>query len=143
MRTKNNRSADAEIRQRSVNLILDNWGTLRDLPAAVVPVVWVTVYRAIEAGMRAEQSGGPAGMVKETLRGGRLGREVQEATLKIQFLQRYLPLLRTGGDSQLLIDILKWNITDAADMSRLARAFARMFAKADPLYNQAVPVEIR
>jgi hypothetical protein len=137
---------DREVRRRAINLIIRNWGTLRDMPPAVVPVVWVTVCRAIEVGLRAEQSGGATGLLKDTLVGGTLGSEVQQATLKIQFLQRYLAILREEagrgaqhGNAELLIDILKWNITDAADMSRLMRMLYRMFAKADPAYKQPVP----
>jgi hypothetical protein len=54
-----------------------------------------------------------------------------------------LPLIRSQeAESQLLIDILKWNIIDAADMSALRRSVGRLFAKADPAYKESVPAEI-
>ena len=142
-------AGDMEVRRRAIDFIVENWGTLRDMPPAVVPVVWVTVYCAIEVGLRAERNGGAPALVKDTLAGGTLGREVQEATLSIQFLQRYLPILREEAgraarraNAQLLIDILKWNITDAPYMSRLARTLARTFAKANTAYKRPVPHEI-
>ena len=35
-----------------------------------------------------------------------------------------------------MVDILKWGILDAPDMSGIRRLAARKFAKADPMYGQ-------
>jgi hypothetical protein len=138
--------ADNEVRRRAINLILQKWGTLRDLPPSVIPVVWVTVYRAVETGMHVEAAGGPSALVKDMLTGiGSQYQELREATSKLTYLERIVPMLRGSarrGDAQLTIDLLKWNIIDAAHMSRLRRAFARMFAKVDPAYKQRIPPEI-
>jgi hypothetical protein len=44
--------------------------------------------------------------------------------------------------SELLIDILKWDIIDAAEMSSRQRVRARQSAKADPMYQEPVPLGI-
>ena len=44
--------------------------------------------------------------------------------------------------AQLLIDILKWDIDNAGEMSGLRRAVVRRFAKADSLYGAPVPNEL-
>jgi hypothetical protein len=138
--------ADNEVRRRAIHLIIQKWGTLRGLPPAVIPIVWVTVYRAVETGMHVEAAGGPSAVVKDMLiGGGGQYQELREATNKLKYLERIVPMLRGStrrGDAQLTIDLLKWNIVDAANMSFLSRAFARLRATPDPAYKDRVPPEI-
>jgi hypothetical protein len=116
----------------------------------VVPVIWVTVYKGIKIGMRAEAEGGPKGLVKNTLVGDRrLLPSLEEATIRIELLRKIIPVIRSHtsseaklADAQLVIDILKWGIEDAGSMSGIRRALLRQFAKADPEYDQPVPSEI-
>ena len=75
--------------------------------------------------------------------------DLEEATLRIQFLQKMLPVIRANKtdiakatDAQLVIDILKWGILDAASMSGIKRTILRQFAKADPMYKMPIPLEI-
>lgn len=60
-----------------------------------------------------------------------------------------IPIIRSSAsraaqlaDSQLLIDLLKWGIVDAGNMSGLRRTIARQFAKADPEYENPIPREV-
>lgn len=131
-------------------MIKKNFGSIRDLPKQVWPVIWVTAYRSCETAMKIEASGGSNAIVKSMLLGG--GRDVYEferGVRKIELLRNLLPLIRQAksemerlGNSSLLIDILKWDITDAGEMSSLRRIIARQFAKADPLYAYPIPDEI-
>jgi hypothetical protein len=134
---------------RAVSWIHREFGRLDDLPKPVIPVIWVTVYRGMETGLEAESKGGALGLVKDALRSGDLLLRVQESTLAIEFLQKMIPMIRASrskrdqlGDSQLLIDMLKWGVLDAPDMSLWQRFRARLSAKADPMYQQPVPLAI-
>jgi hypothetical protein len=137
-------------RQRAINFIEKNWGKLGDLPKPVIAAVWVTVYRTLETASKVEAEGGSKGLLKNTLIGDRrLLPELKEATARIEFLQKMIPAIRSNpsnmeklADGQLLVDILKWNILDAADMSVLKRAVLRRFAKVDPEYKRPIPPEI-
>ena len=137
-----------EVRRRAIDFIIEKWGALGDLPQPLVHVVWVTVYRALEVSNRIGPRGSSA-LVTDQLRGGTLGQQLKEASLKIRFLERMLPLIRVHStraaklrEGQLLIDILQWNIVDAGRMSRFSRAIARLSAKADPAYSSSVPDEL-
>ena len=75
--------------------------------------------------------------------------KAQQAILKLDFLQNMIVTIRDGAsnsarlaDGQLLIDILKWGMTDAAKMSGLRRMWVRRSAQADPLYGSPIPPEI-
>ena len=123
------------------------FGGLDDLPKPLVPVIWVTVYRSMQVGLEAERTGGVRGLVKDTLQlGDAIKRELQEATLSLEFLQKMIPNIRASqsqraklADAQLLIDMLKWGMMDAFDRPLWRRFLARLSAKADPLYRQPVP----
>ena len=99
--------------------------------------------------MTAETGGGPGAIVKSTLNGGKLGMELEQATIQIEFLHKMIANIRSNtsrlerlADSFLLIDILKWGILDAAGMSGLRRTILRLFSKADPEYARPIPIEI-
>jgi hypothetical protein len=142
--------SEEAVRQRAIDYIKKHWGLLGDLPKPLIPVIWVTVYRSLKVAMKAEAEGGPRGLLKNTLVGDRqLTRKLQDATVWINFLRKMIPIIRSNAspmiklaDAQLVIDMLKWGIVDAADMSRLRRTFLRQFAKADPEYEKPVPSEI-
>jgi hypothetical protein len=138
------------IRSRAVEFIRRNFGSLGDLPKAVIPVIWVTAYRSMEAAMTAEAQGGPNALVKSMLLdGGRFAREFEASTLRVKLLHEMIPIIRSSAsraaqlaDSQLLIDLLKWGIVDGGSMSGLRRTIARQFAKADPEYENPIPQEV-
>jgi hypothetical protein len=142
--------SDEEASRRSIKWILDRLGSLRDLPDEVAAVVWVTVYRCMGVGIDVENQGGPRGLLKSMLVGhGELMIKAQQAILKLDFLQNMIVTIRDGAsnsarlaDGQLLIDILKWGMTDAAKMSGLRRMWVRRSAQADPLYGSPIPPEI-
>jgi hypothetical protein len=137
-------------RERAISLAKENFGSIADLDPDVALVVWVTVFRACEIGVVAERSGGISGLVKDTLVGeGSLKQAIVEWTLRLQFLNKMIPILRNQKDASLrrqdsgiLTDCLKWGIVDAAEKSSLRRAAARAFAKVDPMYKQQVPREL-
>ena len=141
---------DNAVRARATDFILKKWGSLRDLPQPLISVVWVTVYKSMKIVMRVEAEGGPKGLLKNTLIGDRkLSPAFDEAVLWIEFLQKMIPLIRSNAstteqmaDAQLVIDILKWGIEDAASMSGLKRSVLRKFAKTDPEYKKQIPPEI-
>lgn len=141
---------DEEASRCSIKWIVDRLGSLRDLPDEVAKVAWVTVYRCIEVGVDLENQGGQRGLLKNMLLGnGDLMIRTREATLKLDFLQKMILAIRGNSnnsarlaDGQLLIDILKWGMTDAAEMSSLRRMWVRRSAQADPLYGSSIPEEI-
>src|SRR6266480_2378469 len=91
------RSLPASVRQRAIDYIKRHWGGLGDLPGPVIPVIWVTVYRSIEIGLKAEQEGGSKGLLKNSLIGDRkLLPALQEATLRIEFLREMIPSIRSN-----------------------------------------------
>jgi len=68
---------------------------------------------------------------------------------KIEFLQKMVSIIRNTSQradiiniEQLLVDCLKWDIIDAAEISDIDRKFARESAIADSLYSNSVPDEI-
>ena len=68
---------------------------------------------------------------------------------RLEFLRKMIPSIRRNqsergklADSQLLIDLLKWDILDAPNMTLWQRFRARRSAKADPMYQQLVPSAI-
>jgi hypothetical protein len=134
-------------RQRSIDFIKKKWGSLRDLPQHVIPVVWVTTYRSMEITMRVEAEGGPHGLLKNKLIGDRqLAPQLEKAALKIEFLGKMISLLRStpsqrqkSVDSYVLVDFLKWAADrdiDLENMSGTRRMMMRRFAKADPLFKK-------
>ena len=134
---------------RAVSWIYDQFGPIGDLPASVVPVVWVTVYGAMEIGLDAEEKGGATDLTKDIIQGGNLLMRVETSLHALDFLRNMIPTIRSASsdrerksDSQLLIDMLKWNMLDAPTMSRWGRMRARQSAKADPMYQQAIPPAI-
>src|SRR6516164_6235670 len=141
---------DEAVRERAIEYIQKHWGKLGDLPKPLIPVIWVTVYKALEIAMRAEAEGGPKGLVKNMLVGDRrLMQSLQEAIIRIKLLQKIIPIIRSHTsstaklvDAQLIIDILKWGIEDAGSMSGIRRTLLRQFAKADPEYDKPIPLEI-
>jgi hypothetical protein len=131
---------------RAIDWIHCEFGRLDDLPDPLVPVIWVTVYRGMETGLEAESKGGGTGLVKDALQLGDLMTRLKRSALAIEFLQKMIPTIRASrskrdqlGDSQLLIDVLKWGILDAPDMSLWKRLLARRSAKADAMYQHPVP----
>jgi hypothetical protein len=131
---------------RATALILIRYGGLGDLPQELAQVVWITVYRACAIGLKVENGGGASAITKSMLvGGGHDARELQERTLQMKFLQQIVPIIRAANptdrraDVQLAVDVLKWNIIDAADMSGIRRMIARKLARADPMYNQPIP----
>jgi hypothetical protein len=131
---------------RAIDWIASNFGPLGDLPDSVVPVVWVSIYRAMEVGLEVERSGGPSGFTADLLRGGNRMERARKGMLTIDFLVKMVPAIRQSeserhrlADSQLLVDILRWDILDAASMSVAERLLLRQVAKSDPLYGQPVP----
>jgi hypothetical protein len=132
---------DAEVVQRTVNLIRSKYGSLAHLPAELQHTVWVTVYRACEISMKVEQAGGSRAITKSMLLGdGRDAFELDSATRKLDLLQKMLPIVRTEppgareAAAQLVVDMLKWGMVDAPNTPALKRAIGRGFAKADSLY---------
>src|SRR5271154_6644397 len=100
--------------------------------------------------MRVEASGGSTALLKDALIDDeQLNLKFEDAILKVKFLQKMIPTIRANKspmgrltDSQLVIDILKWGIDDAADISWLKRFVSRKFGKADPQYERPFPPEI-
>ena len=141
---------DEAVRQRAIEYIQKQWGKLGDLPKPLIPVIWVTVYKALKIAMRAEAEGGPKGLLKNMLVGDRrLMPSLEEATLRIGLLRKIIPVIRSHtssaaklADAQLVIDILKWGIEDAGSMTGIRRTLLRQFAKADPEYDKPIPAEI-
>jgi hypothetical protein len=141
--------SEETVRRRSIDFIRKKWGSLGDLPKHVIPVVWVTTYRSLEITMKVEAEGGPIGLMKNKLIGdGQLAHQFEDATTKIEFLDRMISLLRSTPspreraiDGHVFVDVLKWGI-DARSMSGLRRTIARQFAKADPEYEKPTPPEL-
>jgi hypothetical protein len=123
-------------------------GDVSKLSEELISVIWVTVYRAMEIGNQAQPLGS-RGLVSDKLRGGNLWQRMREAAIWLQLLKEIVPVIKSSessriraADSQLLVDILKWEMFDAADMSRLRRAVARRRAKPDPMYDRPVPLQL-
>jgi hypothetical protein len=140
--------SEEAVRRRSIDFIRKKWGNLGDLPKHVIPVVWVTTYRSFEITMKVEAEGGPRGLTKNMLVGDRrLLPQFEEATTKIEFLDKMISLLRSTPspraraiDGHVLVDVLKWGIDGSK--SGLRRTIARQFAKADPEYEKPIPPEL-
>ena len=148
MTSKNGERSDC--RARAVRLIGEQFGPIGDLPTQLWPVIWVTVYRSCEVAMDLEANGGANAIVKKVLlHGGQAAYEMERSIRNVGLMKDIVPVIRASkstmerlGDSQLLIDILKWNITNAGELSVLRRVVARQFARADSLYELPVPEEI-
>jgi hypothetical protein len=88
--------SEETVRRRSIDFIRKKWGSLGDLPKHVIPVVWVTTYRSLEITMKVEAEGGPIGLMKNKFTGdGQLTHQFEDATTKIEFLDRMISLLRS------------------------------------------------
>ena len=141
---------DEAVRKFAIEFIRKKWGSLRDLPEMVIPVIWISVYECLKVTMTAEINGGQKAMMKNMLLGDRkLTRDVEAATIKIDFLEKMISQIRSErsnwkklGTAQLLIDILKWKLISAGSMSVLRRLIARQFAKASADYKKPIPPEI-
>lgn len=139
----------ASVAERAIALILQKYGSLKDLPDEFRKVVWVTIYQACAIGLKLEQGGGPNAIAKSFLMdAGRETFDMGEAVRRMEFLEQMVPLVRSGnpresaGNAQLVVDMLKWGILDAPDMSGIRRLAARKFAKADPMYGQPIPARL-
>ena len=127
-----------------------NFGSLGDLDADVAKVVWVTVYRACEMGFSVEQAGGQHALLENSLTGdGKLTLELEHWVLNLNFLKQMIPLIRGSvsdeqkrDGTELLIDCLKWGITDAVEMSDAERHAARTIARVDPFYLSELPQDV-
>jgi hypothetical protein len=131
---------------RAINWIRDKLGPVGNLPNEVVGVIWVTAFRSMEVAIEAEGQSGPHGLTKDFIGGGDLMWRLDSATRRLDLITQMIPIIRSHGskrevmgDSQLLVDILKWDIIDAADMSWWQRVRARQSAKSDPMYREPVP----
>jgi hypothetical protein len=126
------------------------FSSLADLPARVIPVVWVSSYRAIEISMAVEAAGGPAALTKSMLlEGGDLYQSFDTSILSMKFVIDMVAIIRSAqsateqeADCQLLIDVIKWGITDAANMTMDQRVRARVLTRPDEEYDSPVPDEI-
>jgi hypothetical protein len=135
---------------RAVDWIRRELGSVHDLSQPVIQVIWVTVYRSMETGLEAEAKGqNHMVLLKDTLQGGDLMMRFGSSVNRLEFIRKMIPAIRRNqsergkqADSQLLIDLLKWDMLDAADMSLWQRFRARRSAKADPMYQQLVPSAI-
>jgi hypothetical protein len=137
----------AVIRDKAIKYIKENWGTLDGLPSDFIPVVWVTVFRALETGSQVPNS--QVLLKDQLLNQGKLTLELKTAAAKLELLHTIIPQLRAQKDYQqrladccLIVDILRWNIHDAAELGLLERDRRRLTAKDDPLYRFQTPVEI-
>lgn len=107
-------------------------------------VIWVTSYRASEAAIKIEEDGG---LFKSCLMsGGQAGYEFEKSVHSIEFLKVMIPIIRDSKSNldrklnmAMLMDILKWNIIEAQNMSNLIRSIRRRFAKAGHFYYSSVP----
>ena len=142
---------DPEIRTRAISWIAEHFGSLGDLPVEAAVTVWVTVYRALELGATVEREGLYQAAAKMSKHGKNiravveLNARIEKSTMTLDFLARYVPIMRdtrNPDDAQLLVDVLKWGIIDAADMSNWRRTWARRSARADPMFGRPVPVEL-
>jgi hypothetical protein len=141
---------DEAAEARAVRYILQTWGSLRDLPAPLIPVVWVVTYQALKLAMTVEARGGQKALLENTLLGDEtLAPAFEEATARISLLREMIPLIRSQtsqgarlADAHLVIDVLKWSIEDAAEISPLRRTFRRIFSKAHKDYRNDFPREI-
>ena len=119
---------DGVVRQRAIDYIQGHWGSVGDLPKPLIPVIWVTVYQSLRIAMTAEIEGSPKALLKDQLIGDRqLLPQLEEATARIQFLQKMIPIVRANAtqakkaaDAQLAVDVLKWGILDAPVISGLS-----------------------
>jgi hypothetical protein len=143
-------SADFEMlaADRATALILRCYGGLGDLSEEFAKVIWVTAYRACAIGLQLESGGAEAITKSMLVGGGHDARELEQRTRQMEFLNQIVPIVRAAkpkdrrADAQLAVDILKWNIIDAADMSNIRRLIARKRAEADPMYSQELPQEL-
>jgi hypothetical protein len=137
-------SDDSAVRRRAIDYIRKHWGALNDLPEALIPVIWVTVYRGLEIGMKVEAEGGARALTKNTLiSDGKLSPALQIAAVKIDYLDKMIALIRSHktereklADSRLVIYMLKWNIISSGRTSFLGRSVAWLFARKDPAYKK-------
>jgi hypothetical protein len=134
---------------RAVDWIHRELGSVHDLPKPVIQVIWITVYRSMETGLEAEAKGGQWGLAKDALQRGDLTYLLESSVRRLEFLRKMVPAIRRNqsergklADSQLLIDLLKWDILDAPNMTLWQRFRARRSANADPMYQQPVPSAI-
>lgn len=140
---------DAAVRDRAIAFTLKKWGSLRDLPAELASVVWVAALNAAEVGMRFEAAGSQGMVTGDLLSESHFLSMAKVSVAKVQLLDRILPSVRNAGsenerlgNAQLAVDVLKWNILNAGDMSLTRRAVARLLAKTPPEYRLPMPHEL-
>ena len=134
------------VRRRSIEFIRKKWVSLADLPKHVIPVVWVTTYRCIEIGMKAEAEGEQRSGDRQPMP------QLKLAAVKMRFLEKMISLLRSTSSPRqksingyVLVDFLKWAMDRDIDLetaSGLRRMMMQHYAKADPEYMRPIPPEI-
>jgi hypothetical protein len=139
----------ASTEERALSWIETHLGIVSNLHREVIAVIWVTVYRSMEIGAEARSRGGPYGLAADKFGGGDLVYRLKKAICELDFLKKKVPCIQReksswgkAASSQLFIDMLKWGLLDAPNMSLLRRTFARRRAKADPMYDRPVPPQL-
>jgi hypothetical protein len=135
--------------RHTIDYICKRWGSLRDLPEQLVPVIWVSTRQCLKVVMTAEING-ELSPTKNMLVGDRkLLLDFQRVIPTIDFIERMISYIRAEqpnwkrlGAAQLVIDFLKWRIMDVEEKSVFRRLILRQFAKAHPDYEQPIPPEI-
>jgi hypothetical protein len=135
--------------ERAVSWIKTNLGDVAGLHRDVVQVIWVTVYRALETGNLASTQG-PHGLTSDALRGGDFMWRLGQATRRLEYLKKIIPLLksetsswRQAATSKTIAYQLKYDMPDVLNMSLIQRAIARRRTKIDPMYDRPVPPDLR
>ena len=134
------------VREAAIELILKKFGNLRDLSEEFRQVVWVTVYAAMSIGAKIEEGGGARAITKSILLDhGKDARELESSLNQLKFVTQMIHEFRSSNASdaefaaQMAVDVLKWRMEEAPNMSVLVRMVVRRFSKADKAYGMRVP----
>lgn len=128
--------------------VKESFGTIGDLQKQLQSVVWVTVFRTCQISDKFKD--GQIAITRALL-SGNMGdvAEFERRIREMEFLKDMIPLVRKAkskaarnGDTFLIVDILRWSILDAAEMSNFQRMKARFFAVCDSMYKHDVPMEL-
>ena len=137
------------VAERAIELISSKYGSLNYLPEEFRQVIWVTVYRASAIALKIENAGSAIALTKSMLIGGGIdAREFETSIRELELLEQMVPIVRSGqprqkaADAQLVVDILKWGIIDAPNISAVRRMITRKFASANKMYGMPMPNEI-